>query len=69
MKYHINDYNFFEFELFGHLFSIPTSRNYLIMWDRYLRESTSSKSKLFKSPIELHYLTDIDLLLKSMSSQ
>jgi hypothetical protein len=69
MKYHIVNYNFFEFELFGHLFSIPTSRNYLIMQDKYLQESIKSKGGLFNPPIEIKYLTDVDLLLSVMNSK
>jgi len=69
MKYHIVGYNFFEFELFGHLFSIPTSSQYLIMWDKYIKESIIRKSRFFKQPIEINYLTDIDLLLSVMDSK
>jgi HNH endonuclease len=67
MNSYLINYNFFEFEILGHLFSIPTSRNYLWMIDKYLNESIHLKEKRFNNPIRLEYLTQIDLLLDIMN--
>lgn len=55
MKFHLKDYNFFEFEILGHLFSIPTSKSYYLMIDKYLKESMDLKKQFFYPPIELKY--------------
>jgi hypothetical protein len=68
MKYHVVDYSFFEFELLGHLFSIPTSRDFIIMFREYIRESISLKIKFFRGPVQLRYLTQVDILLDIMNS-
>lgn len=66
MKYLIKDYNFFEFELLGHVFAIPTSREYMMNIDTYLKESMELKNTFFHPPIELIYLNQIDLALNVM---
>lgn len=69
MKFHVVDYSFFEFELLGHLFSIPTSREFTIMYHEYIRESTKQKIRLYKDPIQLMYLTQVDILLDIMNGK
>ena len=69
MLYHIKNLDFFEFELFGHLFSIPLNKNYDLLMDKYLNESFNLKRNFFYPPIQLKYLTEIDLLLKILNSE
>jgi hypothetical protein len=67
MNFYIMDYNFFEFEFIGHLFSIPISRYYKISIDNYLNKSIPIKIKYFNEPIIMKYLTQIDLTLDIMN--
>ena len=63
MNYQIKNRYFFEFELFGHLFSIPIHPDSLKFLDQYLIETIELKAQHFYPPIYLQYLTEIDLQL------
>ncbi len=67
MEFQIKDYSFFEFEFLGHLFSLPISRNYNLMFDDYWNKTNEAKKIFFHKAIDLKYLTDIDLTLRIMN--
>ncbi|WP_319502143.1 HNH endonuclease [uncultured Draconibacterium sp.] len=66
--YLLDDYGFYEVEFLGHLFSFPTSRRFDLGLDLYLKESIKLKKEYFENPIQVNYLTDIDLALSIMDS-
>jgi hypothetical protein len=63
MKFHIKDFNFFEFEILSHLFSIPIDLSYNDTIDDYLKESFELKKRVFYKPLNIKFLTEIDLIL------
>lgn len=62
-KYLLEDYGFFEFELLGHTFGIPTIRNWELTFELYINESCKIKEGYFKSWKKISNFNDIDLLL------
>ena len=66
-NYLVNEPGFFEFELFGHVFGIATSRNWKITFDNYMEKSTEAKKTLFKSVRIISKLNEIDLALNIMN--
>jgi HNH endonuclease len=64
----MENHNFFEFEILGHRFGIPTSRLFDLTIDNYRRDSLSRNHRLFSNMIKLNYLTEIDLTLKIMDN-
>lgn len=67
MKYLINDNNYFEFELLGHVLGITTSRHYLLKRDTYLKETKKAKKELFAEMFPIEKFNDFDLTLKIMA--
>lgn len=54
---------FFEFELMGHVFSLPTTSAWEINFDNYIRESMKLKQGIFHNYISVEKFTDIDFQL------
>ena len=67
MKYLINDNNFFEFELLGHVLGITTSRHFSLTIDIYLRETKKAKKEIFAEMFPIEKFNDFDLTLKIMA--
>lgn len=66
-NYMINDSVFFEVEFLGHLFGFPITRYYQTSLETYLNDSITKKGKYHRLPVELIYLTQIDLILSVMN--
>lgn len=64
MKYLIDESFFFEFELFGHVFGIATSRHWGIAFDNYIKKTSEVKKGMFKSVKPVKSFNDIDLTLQ-----
>lgn len=67
-NYLIRDYNFYEFEFFGHVLSLPISKNWELAFRPYIKKSVEEKQKVFngnffKPPIAVEHWNDIDLPL------
>lgn len=67
-KYLVREPNFFEFELFGHVFGIATSRNWELVIDNYIRKSTEAKKEFFKSCKLVKHFNDVDFALSILDS-
>ncbi len=65
-KYLIESNGFFEFELLGHTFGIPTIRNWELAFDLYIKESSAHKTDIFSGWRFLKNFNDIDLLLHAL---
>jgi hypothetical protein len=65
-KYLVECHGFFEFELLGHTFAIPTIRNWELAFDLYLKESISKKIGYFDKWRFLKNFNDVDLLLHAL---
>ncbi|MEK6152078.1 HNH endonuclease [Flavobacteriaceae bacterium 3-367] len=63
MKYLIDNNNFFEFELLGHVIGIPTSKYYQLTFDLYVKETRALKKDLFDSFRPIIRFSDFDLSL------
>jgi hypothetical protein len=63
MKYLIEDYSFFEFELLGHVLSIPTSRQFHLTSDVYKQKTYLTKKELFTGFHSIKKFTDFDFML------
>lgn len=63
MKYLIKHSNFVEFEFLGHVFSIPTSKDWLQYWNDYLKQTSLAKKDDFKLIKPINHFNDIDLAL------
>lgn len=61
--YLVSTPDFFEFEFFGHVFGIVTSRNWESVFDDYKLKSFEAKKKIFKSVKQVKQFNDIDLAL------
>ena len=59
----VYDLQFFEFDLFGHVLGITTSRNYKITLDSYLRKTLHEKSKFYTEFKEIINFNDLDITL------
>jgi len=59
----IHDLQFFEFELFGHVFGIATSKNYKITIDSYLKKTIQAKSEFYTEFKEIINFNDFDITL------
>lgn len=62
-KYIIQEPQFFEFELLGHVFGIVTSKYWQLSSDNYLKNTIKAKNQFFHKPQLITKLTDIDLML------
>lgn len=67
MNYLIDDLQFCEFELLGHVFGIPISKSYILTLEDYLKKSLAAKSKYFKNIKVVSDLRDIDLPLRILN--
>jgi HNH endonuclease len=67
MKYLIDDLNYFEFELLGHVLGIPISRHYEISREIYLRETRKLKKELFEQVFPINKFSDFDFTLNIMN--
>lgn len=67
MKYLIKHSNFEEFEFLGHVFSIPTSKDWNLYWDDYLIQTSLAKKNHFKSIKLINHFNDIDLALSILN--
>lgn len=67
MLYLIRDSHFFEFELFGHVFSIPTTRNWKFFERDYHKKTSELKFKFFSEYYSIEQLRNIDLTLSIMN--
>ena len=68
MEYLVNEPSFFEFEFFGHVFGIVTSRNWELALDNYLEKSAQAKSGHFRIWKQIKNFNDIDLSLKILNN-
>lgn len=66
-KYLVNEPSFFEFELFGHVFGIATSRQWELAGDNYIRKSCEAKKEFFKSWKLIKNFSDVDLVLSVLN--
>lgn len=67
MKYLVNEPFFYEFELLGHVFAIPTSKSWQIGFDNYIATSLKAKEDYFLGYKVVRYFNEIDLALKIMN--
>ena len=63
-KWIVNELGFFEFELLGHVFGIPTSREYYLFLEQYINNSLREKKESFKGMAEIKKFTDMDITLR-----
>lgn len=63
MKYLIHHPHFYEFEFLGHVLSIATTRQRMIDFDNYIKESGREKAQFFKQWQLIQKFNDIDLTL------
>lgn len=68
MAYLVREPGFFEFELFGHVFGIPTVRNWEITRNQYIDKSIFAKQGHFKGWKSIRHFNDIDLTLSLFNS-
>jgi hypothetical protein len=68
-KYLVSERGYFEFELFSHVFGIPTTRSWELGNDFYLKSSVTQKKGLFKGPKAIVKFNDIDLTLSVMGDK
>ncbi|NYJ25971.1 HNH endonuclease [Allomuricauda sp. ARW1Y1] len=68
MKYLLDNHNFFEFELLGHVLAISTSRNFVLSRDTYIKETKKVKEELFSEMFPIEKFNDFDLTLKIMAN-
>lgn len=62
-----SDHSFFEFELLGHVFSVPCSRAWELNFESYIKETSKIKSEFFKSWKFINKFNDIDLTLNILN--
>lgn len=62
-KYLTCEHGFFEFELLGHVFGLPTTRFWELSVDNYLNSTFQKKSRHFKACRQIKNFNDIDLTL------
>lgn len=67
MKYLVNEPFFYEFELLGHVFAIPTSKSWQIGFDNYIAISLEAKKDFFVGYKVIRYFNEIDLALQIMN--
>mgnify|MGYP003631359455 CR=1 FL=1 len=67
MKYLMDDYNYFEFELLGHVLGIPISRHYELSREIYLKETIEQKKNLFEKVFPINRFSDFDFTLSIMN--
>ena len=65
-KYLFNGLGFCEFELLGHIFSIPTTRYYDLQLDEYVKQTKKIKKEFFSGFRTIDKFTDFDILLRSV---
>jgi hypothetical protein len=63
MKYLVENDHFFEFELMGHIFSIPTTKYFPSFFEDYKRNSFEAKQGFFSTMKVVERFDDIDLSL------
>jgi len=68
MNYLVNEPSFFEFEFFGHVFGIATSRIWELAWDNYLKKTMEAKIGHFRIWRRINNFNDIDLSLKILDN-
>jgi len=69
MQYIIHEPSFVEFEFFGHVMGIATSRNWEISYDLYEKRTIEAKKKFFKSFKPITSFNDFDLSLSILDDQ
>lgn len=67
MLYLTREINFFEFELMGHVFSIPTIRNWELYQQEYHKKTSELKFQFFSEYYPIEQLRNIDLTLSIMN--
>ncbi len=60
---YVHDSQFFEFDLFGHVLGIATSRNYEITIDSYLKKTIEAKREFYTEFKEIVKFNDFDITL------
>lgn len=65
-KYLFSGFGFYEFELFGHILSIPTTRFYEIQLDEYIKHTREIKKDFVSGFKVIDKFTDFDILLRSV---
>lgn len=63
-KWLLNHYGFFEFDIFHHTFSVPTTREHALILDLYKAETIKIKKNAFKTMRELVKFTDMDITFR-----
>lgn len=53
-------FGFYEFYFMGHYFSIPTSINYNLTWDLYLKHVKTKHSEMYSSMVKIKRFDDVD---------
>jgi hypothetical protein len=66
MNYLYADAFFYEFEFFGHVFAVATSKIWDIGFENYYINTVKTKSTYFYPPIFIKKFNDIDLVLNAI---
>ena len=69
MQYLIHEPSFIEFEFFGHVIGLATSRNWEISYDIYKKRTISAKQQFFKSFKPIKNFNDFDLTLNILDDK
>lgn len=64
----MSKFGFYEFFLMGHYFSIPTSANYDLTWELYLKYIKNEHSKLFSKMIRIDRFDQIDFIFSYLKN-
>lgn len=65
--YLVQEPGFFEFEFLGHVFSMPTVRNWEIMVDNYIKNSAPLKKEIFNKITQIENFNDMDIALSVLN--